>query len=181
MGILRDDQPVTGKDLDDLRHSLSLTVADMCWLFGMSMNKWSSVVRKGALKPVPDESIEILARLLDAHPEHSPLARMPQAAEFHKFLNQVEKVDKKRLSALMGREASAGYRWLEKGVRIPATLQHIAYVITEMMRHRDLPAQRKKLAEWEKLVRRVSSARGVQEDVFGTGTWKSGSRTPRRK
>jgi hypothetical protein len=165
---------VTGQGLDDLRHKLGYSVADMCWIFGMPANKWTTYVRKDGAQPVRDESVEILARLLDAHPAASPIPPMPTIeAIFEKLAKTLgPTATYRRLAVLFGRHGSGGSRWISAGGRTPPLLRHIAHATDWMMRN-DATGGSDAVREWEDTVRAVANARGIKDDVFVTGKWET--------
>lgn len=172
--LFRPDTPVTGEGLDHLRHKLGYSMADMCWLFGMPANKWTTYVRKNGKDAVKDESVEIMARLLDAHPEASPIPPMPTIESIHQKLASAlgPEATYRRLAVLFGRHGSGGSRWISAGGRTPPLLRHIGHVTAWMM-HNDAKGSANAIKEWEDLVRDVARARGIKDDVFITGKWES--------
>jgi len=171
--LFRDDKPVTGAGLSELRQRLGISVADMLWLFGMSMNKWATYTTKNANEAVSDETVEIFARLLDRHPELSPIPPMPSMAHMRQLIAEIqgEPISLKHLAVLFGRQESTGHRWITQQGRTPPILPHFARLLLNgFERH---PERRAKLLkEWEEVVRLVGRGRKV-EDVFEAGRWKS--------
>lgn len=171
--IFRDDKPVTGAGLVELREHLRLSLGDMLWLFGMSMNKWAQYTVKGRDTPVADETVEIFARLLDRHPELLLIPREPDFSELLKCLGKIrgEPMPLKDFALLFGRQGSTGHRWITQGTRVPPALTHLAQTVLKGFE--DDPEGRAKLAkEWAQIVRLVGRNRGVP-DIFTAGRWTS--------
>ncbi len=183
MALLPKDTPVTGQDLDALRGKLGLSVADMCWVFGFSMNRWGSTVRKNAVKPLPNQSEEILARLLDEYVELCPVPKMPDPREFFEHLKAIDPgMNRKRFGILLGREASTGYRWITKSGRPSPVLERIAFIVSRLLDDkRHTSDKRQVIAEWEALVRLVAGVRGIEGDILRTGRWTEPTRRLRAR
>lgn len=169
--IFRDDRPVTGADLIELRERLRLSLADMLWLFGMSMNKWAQYTVKSRDLPVADETVEILARLLDRFPELSLIPPEPDLPQLLEHLSKIrgEPTSLKHFAILFGRQGSTGHRWISQGTRLPPALTHLAQTVLRGIQS-DPAHEAQLVAEWERIVRTVGRNRGVS-DVFSTGRW----------
>lgn len=168
-------QPVRGQDLDSLREQIGLTIMDACWLFGLSISKWTEVAKgEKAKKPLANTTLALLVRLLQDHPELCPLRAPPSAKDVFTELSQIESVDNKKLGVYFGREASAGYRWLTAGSRIGAILTRLFTVMVTGLERRSRPEEKHQfLQEWRAMVMQEAQCRGVPE-VFDTGRWTQG-------
>lgn len=167
--MIPENRPVIGSDLEDIRIMNGMSVADACWLFGMSPTKWTYVAKKGANQPV-SSTLALLARALDRDPPIRLLPEMPNATEISSLLNGVSEVDKKRLAIISGNEACGGYRWLVLGTRQPAELQRLFYCLKQRLLMAPKGRRVEVLADWFKTVENEARARGIT-DIFRTGSW----------
>lgn len=164
------NRPVLGKDLDEIKQGFGLSTADACWLFGLSITKWTQVARQEKNEPVKDPTLALLCRFLDQHPELSVMPKLPDADEMYTILNKVAPTDQKRFSVLLGSEASAGYRWLKHGSRQSPTLLRLMYYMKMALQSRTRGDSLDLLHRWAQTVEDEGLARGV-ENVFKTGRW----------
>lgn len=174
MSLIPTHRPVIGEDLDTLREQLGLSTMDGCWLYGMSMNKWTETVKKEARATVENVSLALLARELSANPELCPIPAMPSANNIHELIKKCQPlVDKKRLAIMFGCEASSGYRWITKGNKISPVLARLFIVFHHIfmvaLKRSDSQAL-SMLADWDSMVTLEANQRGVT-DVFSTGRW----------
>jgi hypothetical protein len=162
---------VIGADLEDIRVAQGLSTADACWLFGMSISRWTEIVRRGADSDVADPTLAVLVRALDKYADNVRIIpKMPTAAETFELLNAYQVIDKKRFAILTGTEASGGYRWLTQGARQPPVLQRIFFCMRQMMLSRPESERAGIIEDWAKMVEREAEERGVK-DVFKKGYW----------
>jgi len=168
------NRPVLGRDLDDIKQQFGLSTADACWLFGMSITKWTHVCRQGAAEPVTDPTLALLVRFLDLHPELSVVPKLPDAMEIYTLVNSIVDTDQKRFSILVGSEASATYRWRKHGSRQSPTAQRLMYCMKMSLLGRPDADKLELLDEWEGVVKAEGQARGV-DDVFRRGYWSAKS------
>ncbi len=174
MSLIPTHRPVIGEDLDALREQLGLSTMDGCWLYGMSMNKWTKAVKKEARDPVENISLALLARELCANPELCPVPKMPDAAEIHQIITALQpRMDKKRLAIMFGCEASSGYRWITIGSKISPVLSRLFLIFKTIhlaaAKRSDSQAM-SMLADWDRMVENEANQRGVI-NVFSTGRW----------
>lgn len=157
------DRPVTGHDLEDLREKLALSVTDLCWLFGLSMPNWGKIKKAGA-DPVKDPAVALLARYLDAHPEACPIPRSPEPGE---VAERLPELSRKTLGIALGREASAGYRWVVQGGRTSPILNRLLLILSM---HLDENGSRG-WQDWQTLVSTEAGARGIN-NIWRSGSWR---------
>ena len=173
MSLIPTNRAVIGEDLDALREQLGLSTADACWLYGMSMNKWSKTVKKNARMPL-SPSLALLARELAANPENCPVPQMPSAPDIFELIkSQQASVDKKRMAIMFGCEASSGYRWLTVGSKISPVLARLFMVFQSIYMEALKRGESKALAmlkEWERMVEKEATERGVP-GVYTSGRW----------
>jgi hypothetical protein len=170
-------RPVVGRDLDDVKRTFGLSTADACWLFGMSITKWTHVARRDADLPITDPTLALLVRFLDAHPELPVVPKGPNAVEMHELVDAIIPTDQKRFSVLMGSEASGAYRWRRKESRQSPALLRLMYFMRMSLMSRDDGDKVALLNDWSKVVEAEARARGV-DNVFRVGRWnmtKAGS------
>lgn len=173
--MLPTTRPVIGRDLDDIKQQFGLSTADACWLFGLSITKWTQVVRQGADDPVKDPTLALLARLLDANPTLSVIPEMPTSQALFDLLKEsLPDLDQKRFSIILGSEATAGYRWLKVGSRHSPILSRLMLYMSLSLKGMSPAERRKSLLAWKKTVELEASARGV-DNVFAGGRWTVGA------
>lgn len=163
-------RPVIGRDLDEIKQTFGLSTADACWLFGLSITKWTQVARQSTDTPVKDPTLALLCRFLDQHPELSVMPKLPDATEMFDLINKVAQTDQKRFSILFGSEASAAYRWRKNGARQSPTLLRLMYYMKMALQTRNKASKEELLTDWAKTVEQEGSARGVN-NVFKVGQW----------
>lgn len=165
------NRPVMGRDLDEIKQEFGLSTADACWLFGLSITKWTHVVRQGADVPVKDPTLALVVRLLDANPDLNVVPQTPSSQEIFDLLREsLPELDQKRFSIIMGSEATAGYRWLKVGSRHSPTLSRLMLYMHMALTRLPKKERVKALQQWRKTVELEASARGV-DDVFSVGRW----------
>ena len=174
MSLIPTHRPVIGEDLDALREQLGLSTMDGCWLYGMSMNKWTKTVKKEAREVVENASLALLARELSSNPALCPVPRMPTANEILELIKAHQpSVDKKRLAIMFGCEASSGYRWITIGSKISPVLSRLFLVFRTILQaslKRSDSQALSTLADWDRMVALEAMQRGVS-DVFSSGRW----------
>jgi hypothetical protein len=164
------NRPVIGRDLDEIKQQFGLSTADACYLFGLSITRWTQVVRARADEPLTDPTLALLVRLLADHPELSVIPKMPNANEMFNILEEIAPLDQKRFSILLGAEASAGYRWRKQQSRQGPFLTRLMYYMKMALLSRTPGDKAVLLDEWSKVVEAEGRARGV-DDVFRKGQW----------
>ena len=173
MSLIPINRAVIGEDLDALREQLGLSTADACWLYGMSMNKWSKTVKQSARMPL-NPSLALLARELAANPENCPVPKMPSASQIFGLISEHHKgMDKKRMAIMFGCEASSGYRWLTVGSKISPVLSRLFMVFNAIYSEAAKRSDSKALSmlqTWDRMVEHEATHRGVPT-VFSTGRW----------
>lgn len=157
------NRPVIGHDLEDLREKLALSVTDLCWLFGLSMPNWGKIKREGE-KPVKDPAVALLTRFLDQYPEFCPIPRHPDPNEIAEMMPGLSR---KTLGIALGREASAGYRWVVQGGRTSPILNRLMLVLSQRMNQTSTQAWR----DWQEMVQVEARARGVS-NIWKSGSWR---------
>lgn len=170
MSLIPENRPVIGSDLVTIKRQFGLSTADTCFLFGMSITKWTQLTRKAADKPVSDVTLAILVRFLSNHPELSVVPKMPSVDEMFDLLNSVAPIDQKRFSILWGAEGSAGYRWRKLNTRQGPALSRLMYCMRMALLSRSTSDRVLLLDQWTKTVEAEGRARGVP-DVFKSGQW----------
>jgi hypothetical protein len=173
------NRPIIGHDLEDIRLAHGISTADACWLFGMSPTKWTHVARQGANNPVVP-ALAILVRVLDENPSLRLIPKMPDANEIMAMVGDVTHIDKRRLSVMMGNEASGGYRWITLGARQPPLIQRIFYCLRQLLMMSPVGSRADVVNDWFRMVEMEAMARGVS-DVFRSGSWTPDSATSPKK
>lgn len=164
-------RPVIGRDLDTIKRALGLSTADACNLFGLSITKWTDVVRTNADSEVRDPTLALLTRFLDEHMRDEFVPRPPTCEDFFDLLKSIDdRIDQKRFSVLVGSEGSAAYRWLRIGSRPTPALSRLMLYMKIVLDKSSRAGQRKFLEDWMLTVVREGAARGV-DNVLRTGRW----------
>ena len=170
------NRPVIGQDLDDVRQAYGLSVADACWLFGLSITKWSQMVRgseenpDAPNEPIKDPTLALLIRFLDTFNDVEAVPSLPTAEEMFELLNSSKSTPKKEMSILLGSEETATYRWTELGTRQPPAVGRLMYFLRLKLLGCSTTQRIDFMSKWESIVRIEGTARGV-DDVFKAGSW----------
>lgn len=170
--IIPSNRAVVGRDLEEIQQQFGLSAADACFLFGISITKWTQLVRSSPDGVIKDPSLALLVRFLAEHPELSVIPKMPTAIEMYALINNIAETEQKRFAILFGAEASAGYRWRTERSRQGAGLQRLMYYMKMAILSRTTGERLELLENWSKTVSREAEARGVS-DVFKTGQWRN--------
>lgn len=167
-------RPILGEDLDALREQLGMSTMDACWLYGLSMTKWTLIAKREKAKlPLKNVTLALLVRVLRAYPEVSPVMAAPTAKDVFSAIAETQpELDRKHMAIMFGCEASSGYRWLTTDSEIGPALVRLFKMF--MLFHDEVSSSPKKKAElisdWEDMVNTEARARGVR-NVFSTGRW----------
>lgn len=171
-------RPVIGKDLDDLRARYGISVAEACHLFGLSPNKWSEIVNRGADEPVKDIPTALLARLLDNHRWLYEPPEWPTPEEMLELFEQSAggRITMRTFSALLGVDTASGSRWLSHESGQKGASQRLMYYLRRLLvdyARADEDASRHLVFEsWLQQVRNEGFAR-AGHDVIKTGRWRA--------
>lgn len=171
------NRPVIGSDLDDVRQQFGLSTTDAIWLYGLSITRWTQIVRKEGELPLKDPTLALLARLLDAFPDLQVVPRHPTPAEAYETLLSAsggDPLDKKRFSILMGKESTGGYRWMTLGSRPSPVLSRLMHFLTIVLGKTPKDDMRDVVRAWANIVDMEARSRG-SDDVFRTGKWSQAS------
>lgn len=169
------NRPVIGKDLDTVRQQFGLLTADAIWLYGLSPNKWTTLVRQQPNEPIPDPTLALLVRFLDQHPELSIIPRWPSPRETFDCLNATQKLTQGDFSLLLGFERSAAPRWFKpRGARQSATLSRLMLCLKTTILSMRTEDRGQLMDDWRELVKNEAEVRGV-DDLFDAGRWSIGA------
>lgn len=174
------NRPVIGQDLEVVTQQFGILVSDACWLFGLSITKWTQIVRGAPQEPIANPTLALLVRFLAEHPELNVIPTFPNAADMFQEINAIQEIDQKRFSVLFGSEASATYRWLKPGSRISPVVGRLMLYMRMALRARQPNDRSAMLGRWCETVRNEGRARGV-DDIFGYGAWNPKAKRPPRK
>src|SRR5690554_2164611 len=128
-------RPVIGKDLDDLRARYGISVAEACHLFGLSANKWSEIVNRGADTTVKDIPTALLARLLDSNLWLYEPIESPSPEKMLELFEQSAggRIPMRTFSALLGVDTSSGSRWLSHDSAQKGASQRLMYYLHRLL------------------------------------------------
>ena len=191
--IIPTNRPVNGADLDALRKRLSLSTSDACWLYGLSMSKWTQVVKKNANQPLKKATLALMARALSARQDLCPIPKTPTVDETFALVHKHrEYIDKKRFAIMFGCEASTGYRWMTVKTKV-GTIQKRLFMIlhslvtgtslenrTSLKRKLDFDCSSKFITQWEGLVEVEAESRGIKS-IFQRGCWTNETEIPHNR
>lgn len=170
-------KPILGQDLDALREKLGLSVGEACWLYGMSMTKWTNIVRTGAKTPIKKPTLSLLARGLSNWPEVQMFAVMPTAQDIYARLQTLDpEFGLKRMAIMFGSETTAGYRWITMGSNLSTAVQRLLYVfqiLFDAAAADSFDAAVEFVESWEQMVNEEAQARGIYR-IFSVGCWTKG-------
>lgn len=173
--MARQPRPITGGHLRKQQENLGLSSADMCWMTGMSPNKWSEVVNANYDSAVPDEAVAIMARALDAS---ESLLIVPKSPDMNAVLTKLREVEgglgdegklQRDLPVLFGRDVKVGYNWLVRGMSPNPVVRHLAWMLLRAIEQEGPVA----LENWRAWVRAEARSRGHSGDIFEDGKWPS--------
>lgn len=166
--------PIRGEDLDSLREALGLSTMDACWLYGLSMTKWTDIARNdGAKKPLTNVTLALLVRVLRKYPDVSPLTPPPDPSDVFATIAQYQPIiDRKRMAIMFGCEASSGYRWLSTGSKLGPSVSRLLKVFMSLAQEVDGDLMRgtEMIRQWDEMVESEALARGATS-IFSTGRW----------
>lgn len=164
------DRPILAKDLVSLKTKLGLSTQEACWLFGMSITRWTGY-RQNEQEQIADPTLALLVRILSERRELSFIPKMPLARDMFLRMNEIEEFDKKRFAVFFGSEASAGYRWLTLGQKPSPALERLLLCVSKVLDSLPSKAQRRAfIREWSQTVEREGKTRGVG-NIFVSGRW----------
>jgi hypothetical protein len=164
------NRPVLGKDLDSLRQTLGILTNEACFVFGMSITKWTELKRNRSDEPLSDPSLALLVRLLDMNPELPVLPKYPTPNEMFDLVNGIQEIQPKPFALLFGSEASATYRWRRAGARVSPAVARLMYYLRLTLMNASPDKREQILKKWRDVVEKEGSARGVP-DVFRACAW----------
>lgn len=141
------ERPVLGVDLEELRNKLGLGVGDSIWLFGMHTRAWyactgqsdkqvcggdnSSNDKYGPYKTL-NKSLALLVRCLDVMPEYVDHVSL-RVDSVTDLRERMSFVSDRELGELLGRDASASYRWLRQGAGANPTVQRLCSILVKWL------------------------------------------------
>lgn len=180
--MITDKEPIIGHNIDELRVKLGLSIGDACWVFGIARNDWTSVIANS--EPV-DAALAELVRFYNAHPEFCPAKppvdigdlfdRMTEASEGAlkrpvqaakgRGRRKANSLDMKAFAIMLGKEASAAYRWVKMGSNAAIPVVRMMEAMDAMLKQGKNP-----VSLFMKIADTEAKARGVP-DVWTTGKW----------
>jgi hypothetical protein len=123
--------PITVSTITTAQEFLNLNATDMSWLLGASSAKWGSIRRHMRLQPdrLADPCHALILRWMFFHPKASPTLHAPAAGELLEQLRaSVGPITAKHFALSLGRDASAGHRWLQGAPIGPAGRQALSLI-----------------------------------------------------
>lgn len=170
--MIPSNRPVIGQDIDDLRLSYGLSTADACYLFGMTMGKWS-LLKNSSNEPVKDASLALLVRLLDGNPSLFAPPGYPTPHEMKKLLDECQgsPIEQRMLAIMLGNDGSSAYRWLRLGAQQNPSVQRLMLYLEKALLSLPENERAEAIEMWKDIVREEGVAR-TGKDVLKTGRWK---------
>lgn len=173
MPTIPSNRAVRGRDLKTVQEMHNLSVQDVCYLLSISMNKWSTLVNKGANEPISSVPLAMLVRALVENPTIDILPMFPEAQELFDLINEVYPIDWKSFGVMLGAEASAGSRWKKPNARPVPGVRRLMLVLKLMLKACDSKRDKAaKINDWVQSIQNEGRARG-SENVMDSGRWKS--------
>lgn len=166
------NRPVMGKDLEAVAQQFRMLTSDACWIFGLSITRWTQIVRNSPDDPLTDPTLALLVRFLDDNPDLTLLPQFPTAPEMFEEINRIQQIDQKRFAVMFGNESSATYRWLKPGARMSPAVGRLMYYMRMALLSAPPDKRQKMLEQYRKTVTTEGKARGVS-DVFTAGSWNN--------
>lgn len=171
MSFIPSSRRVIGRDLKTIKQQFGITTADACFLFGVSITKWTQLVSNKPDEPIKEPTLSLLIRLLAEYPDLSVIPKMPTTEEMFQLFESIGPVDQKRFSLLLGSEASAGNRWRRNGSRPSQTLERLMYYLRLALLSRSQAERLTLMESWKQTIVDEAVARGVT-DILRSGQWK---------
>lgn len=166
-----ENRAVLGRDLKEIKQLFGLSTQESCYLFGLSITKWTTIVNQQPDTPLSDPSLALLVRFLAIHPELSIIPKSPTATEMFDLIHKVIPMNAKEFSVFFGSEGSAYNRWKKNISRQGPSIQRLLYYFKLAIMGRPMSEQVTLLNSWKNTVKSEGAARGVI-DVFKTGQWR---------
>lgn len=168
-------RPVNGADLDQLRERLGLSASDACWLYGLSMAKWSEIVKQKSNEPLKNATLALMARALSERNDLYPIPKPPGVEQaFGLVLQHRNHLDRKRFAIMFGCEASTGYHWMTLKTKVGTIQNRLFLLFQTLIQQAEViswEAAGEIITEWEKMVEEEARSRGI-ERIFETGCWR---------
>lgn len=161
---------VIGRDLDEIKQLFGISTSEAVFLFGLSITKWTQIVRNKPDEPLKDPALALLVRFLSKHPELSVIPKPPTATEMYEQIGRIFPLNAKEFSVFLGSEGSAYNRWKKSTSRQGPSVQRLLYYMRLALLGRPHADQLTLLNDWKSTVTAEGSTRGVP-DVFNVGQW----------
>lgn len=168
-GTIPLSRPVSGKDLDNIRQTLGISVSDACWVFGITISKWAKLT-KNPTCIIDDPALALLIRMIDSNPVLCELPTYPEPCDVFKNLNDITRIDKKTFSILLGAEKSSAHRWIKQASRPTPPTSRLMHYIAKTVSAKHHQEKVNFIKFWCEIVHAEALARGA-EDVFKEGKW----------
>ena len=179
-GDIPTNRPVVGSDLESLRDELGLAVQETQCLLGITAHAWNRFVSRSPWEPLPHNyaAVALLTRLYMRHPE---LAQTPSMVDMRALRERLG-MNKRAVSLMLGREATACHRWEraqededgEAQARPSGHVTRLAHLLNQIA---DMP---RVLEDYIEIVNEESQARGVA-NLWSEGSWKPGNKKARER
>jgi hypothetical protein len=172
-GLIPDDRPVSTNDMLDLKEKLGLSDGEFCGLLAIAPAVWWTMRRypDDLEKPLLDPLMAILVRWYDRHPEDCPIKPAPTPADIALQVRDAGiGISNRMFGLLLGREESAGDRWLSRGASVPAMVARVLRTLDSAFRERGRGVRRT-WVEWAELAETEARARGIDGGLRGSRGW----------
>lgn len=160
------DRPVLGKDLQTLPDHLNCTITRCCVILGvatMAYYDW----RSKPDQPVPNRTVALHVRLLDAFPWLAEVSETPvdlQQALEQKLGRSVTLIE---MSLLLGMERTSGYRW-GRGVQPSEMIVGLIANLVELLDRQPAAA----IEHYYALVEAEAKLAGI-DNLWKRGAWRT--------
>jgi hypothetical protein len=174
------ERRILAKDLISLKTKLGLSTQEACWLFGMSITRWTGYVQNQQ-EQISDPTLALLVRILSEWRDLSFIPKMPLASDLYETLNEIEPFDKKRFAVFFGSEASAGYRWLKLRQKPSPALGRLFLCANRLLDSLPNTSDRRRFVrDWASMVEFEGKTRGVQS-IFLSGRWNESAASKKQR
>tara|TARA_R110001583_G_scaffold18497_11_gene73508 strand:+ start:1298 stop:1822 length:525 start_codon:yes stop_codon:yes gene_type:complete len=159
---LPEDRPVIGMDLELMRTAMGFKVDEAKWVFGLNQVQWRRYTVDELMVPISNPTVALLLRLFSRRPDLIPF---PPAADPEKLM-EMASLNRRRLSLMLGKDASAANKWLNQGVELSGNVRRLAKLLENAIVEDPAWAD-----EWIGEVDREAQRRGIP-DLWHAGGWK---------
>lgn len=162
------DRPFIGRDLEDFRLRFGFTVDQICFVCGLTRNRWFLMTSKEKDLPIRDVPLAIMCRLID---ENTELMFVPEFISPQELMARLKEanynVTQREFSILMGNNATSANRWTAGRKGASPNVRRLSHVVSTLV---DAVGPETAMNQVRDLVLVESLNRGIR-DIFKEGRW----------